>query len=528
MSLLRVFEWAPLGTVVFRAHLFSAFCAAMACWVLFAFLRQTIMAQFDLSPRHTASAAGLSAIAYGLTPIVWDQAVEAEVYSLFALLFALALWLIPHLMRNPNAALPAIGFVAGLHIVHHRLAVFLLLSLGIVLLARTRWPVSLGYSASEHTNLLRWSSIGSSLPFLFLPLLWFLYFPLRAMNNPSINWYDPTSFERCYALIGGALYAPILQQGWLLWTQHFVLDRLLFLIALPFLCFSALSFVIIAGWIALFRRNASLGLFFALATACHVTFVMLYPVGDWPVFMLPALMLLTLPLAFGMAWILEALHSMELKTSIRRLAMGVMVAMAFLPLFISFDAEKGLLNQPLSKGPFPLSFNSALDRFAHDLSPTRYASRAWNVVPSGAPLLTGLNEPTADNELYPLLYQQVVEKRGYNSPLIGTGFLFLDWYREQINLAADLDLAATGDRRSESREAWLRDTLEEVTEPLLARGSIYSLSYPLPPEWSPYISVAIIDQVVVNRASVPYSYRRYIPRGYILRVDPKPAPEEAR
>lgn len=73
----------PMGAAAFRSNLFSAFCAAAACAVLFAFLRRLG------APRPPAAAAALSLAACAA---FWFPAVLTEVYALNTLLLFIALW----------------------------------------------------------------------------------------------------------------------------------------------------------------------------------------------------------------------------------------------------------------------------------------------------------------------------------------------------------------------------------------------------------------------------------------------------
>jgi hypothetical protein len=72
----------PLGTVAFRYNLFSAVCAALAAGLLFAAIR----AHWDGRVRPVTAIA--AALAFAWLPLVWSQAVVAEVYALNLLFVA--------------------------------------------------------------------------------------------------------------------------------------------------------------------------------------------------------------------------------------------------------------------------------------------------------------------------------------------------------------------------------------------------------------------------------------------------------
>jgi hypothetical protein len=79
-----LFSHLPFGPVAFRVHACSAVFGALACAVLWSFLRRLTQSR---------TAAWIGALAYALSGMFWSQATVAEVYSLHALLFLLLLQL---------------------------------------------------------------------------------------------------------------------------------------------------------------------------------------------------------------------------------------------------------------------------------------------------------------------------------------------------------------------------------------------------------------------------------------------------
>jgi len=124
----------PFGSVAYRANLFSAVCAAMAVWLLYRFLRLFLRARVP-----ALVGAGLLAF----SPLFWNYAIIATVYSMNALLFtaSLYLWLAAY---DRQRSFLWVTFVFGLGLAHHRLIVvsapaFLL----VTLVARRRMLPSL-------------------------------------------------------------------------------------------------------------------------------------------------------------------------------------------------------------------------------------------------------------------------------------------------------------------------------------------------------------------------------------------------
>ncbi|MBI1387891.1 MAG: DUF2723 domain-containing protein [bacterium] len=527
--LLHAFSWLPLGTAVFRGHLFSAVCMALAAWAMFELLRGALARAYGESFWLSGLPAMWAAAAFLCTPVAWDAAVQIEVYALFVLLYALNLNALARFVQRPGR-LGWLCFLIGLQAVHHRLAVFVIAASFVVFVARLAAPDWSGWRLDDRAEPLpTCEDYWLNLPVLLAPLMLWLYFPIRAMWNPPLNWYDPDDLSSFFALISGSLYSGILAQGLQLWTQSFSWERLVFLIALPLLSYGAFSLIIVGGFIAAIQKTPWLGWTALALCAAHAGFVMVYPVGDWTVFELPALLMMTVPLAFGLAAILEWITARQARRSVLVLLAACLTMLSVMPLFLRWDEEKGLLSGAIASNPFPVSWSAGLHRFsqARESSAVRYADRVWRATPEGAPVLTGLNESTADNELYPLWYQRIVERRAPHSPTAGMGFLFLDWYRDQLNESLGLGLPVNRDRRAPSREAWIADVWDSVLHPLLLRGPVVTPSYPLPPEWYQRVKVEMVEREPLDRSVAPLSYQPFIPKGFIARLTLKPLDEAA-
>lgn len=530
MLLTRLFQAAPFGTVIFRAHCFSAVCSAAAAWILFSFLRRTLQSVFERRIPFTTLPAFAAALAWICTPIVWEQSHIAEVYALFALQFVLALWLFVYAIQQSKRALPPLAFLIGSMLIHHRLSIFILTAMGVFLILRfyKRTAHWFGDNQENQEGIGR-VIIHSFLCFL-LPLSLLIYLPLRALSQPAINWYDPQTVSRFYELISGKLYAGTLSQslqGVLQSDLYSILTGFLYLLVLSFLCYSLLAAPILWGfWIL--RKKLPWLLFFTISLfTMHQVFVYLYRVGDWQVFLLPSLITLTIPLAFGVAGIFEQLEQNEIAKPVIALAAVFFLFASLLPLWVRFDQSGGVLENPFSPANFLIGNGEFSDRFAsaRDLSIADYASNVWQKIPNGAPLLTGLTYETADNELNPLLYQQVVEHRNPDSPLIGAGFIHLDWYREAVSRKINIPLPPNRDRLFLSRDAWLQTTWEELIDPMLRKGQVYSASFsitnPPPKTWLSKAEFQYLGMIPIDRTLLPPYYTPYVPGGHIYKISAK-------
>jgi hypothetical protein len=257
--------------------------------------------------------------------------------------------------------------------------------------------------------------------------------------------------------------------------------------------------------------------------------MVLYRVGDWQTFMLPSVILITMPLAMGLSQTLDRLDRAELRPSIHRLGATFGLLVSLLPVCLSLDS---LTNPSMGRriiGPsnlitaFVPTVHSIPSRFSanNSLSASRYAGRVWSQTPERAVIITGLVYETADNELSPLLYQQIAEGRGEGSVVVGAGFLYLDWYREQIGRQLGLDLPARQDQRYNTREESLRDTWETVILPSSATRPVVSPSFPLPTDIVQSMQARTLDSFLVDLDDVPSFYQPYIPKGYLFLLSSK-------
>lgn len=269
----KVISLIPLGKVAFRFNLLSALCIAAAAALV------TAISYRRLTMRHTGTeipdqgTAGRAALATGLTfafmPLVWSQALIAEVYGLNLLLIAAFLWAL--LRKRPGWSA---GLLLGLSVTAH-LTSLLLLPLALYL---TPWR--------------RWLRLGAGMTLGLTP---FLLLPLLGRGESPVVWGRPGTFRGWWWLVSGQLYRPNL----------FALPREQWLPR--FLTWSRLFFAQFA-WVGLALLPAALPSqrtspkettpLPLLATAGgYALYAFAYNTADAFVFFLPALLLLSILLA---------------------------------------------------------------------------------------------------------------------------------------------------------------------------------------------------------------------------------------
>lgn len=167
----------PFGDLPFRLNLFSAFLSAVTVSFVGLVLWQS-------TTRFGASFLGAAALAAAGT--FWSQATETEVYALNSLLVAVLIGLLVswQATRRP-ALLVAWCFVLGLAVAHHRLA--LLFLPGAVLFFLLTPGGSAAILGDARTAAAKARAIGLGLLAFLVPLLLYLYIPLRLPATPYLN-----------------------------------------------------------------------------------------------------------------------------------------------------------------------------------------------------------------------------------------------------------------------------------------------------------------------------------------------------
>jgi hypothetical protein len=239
----------------------------------------TLVALYFLARLYSPRAAFLAPLYLALSPVFWSQATIAEVYSLHALIVALALYFILRATED-KSFLPWAAFVVGLGLAHHRTSVFLLL------------PLALAFWGSS-----RRSSLLSAFA-LLAPLAFYLYIPLRGMAVSSLDGTYRNSLEGFLQWVTVSSYGVFLRENPLarptplswhikLWLSQFG------------------PIGIALGVIGLARLKSQKGLIWWLAFVAFTLFGLIYRVPDPEVFFIPSFLLFSVAISVGGEFILS-------------------------------------------------------------------------------------------------------------------------------------------------------------------------------------------------------------------------------
>ena len=183
----KIFTFLPVGDVAYRINLMSAvFGAAAAALVYLVILAISAPGPSSSARWQAHVGAGIGAVMLAISPVFWQQATIAEVYTLNAFFVAILLLVASHPARShqeKRCRLLWLAFLMGLSLAHHR-SMLLLLPALVVYLYLAYGP-SFFKSLDVRTVLL-------TLTLGLLPLLLYLYLPLRGHIGSLDGTYDNT------------------------------------------------------------------------------------------------------------------------------------------------------------------------------------------------------------------------------------------------------------------------------------------------------------------------------------------------
>ncbi len=262
LLLARLFLGLPFGSPPFRLNLMSAAFAVCAALLVY-----EIAAALKPESRRTA---WVAALAFGVSPLFWSQAVVAEVYTLHAFFVALLFWL--ELKEAPPFLF---GLTFGLSLGNHITTALL-------------FPLLL--HRDKATLLKRGAGLA-------LGAAVYLLLPLRAAQHPPVNWGDPATLSGFLWLTTGSLY-----RGQLFALPLAALwGKIQTAAALLLEQFGGFGLLLgFAGLLSL-RAPARLTRSLAWTAAISSLFALFYNVPDWFLHLLPAFLCFSVWMGIGLA-----------------------------------------------------------------------------------------------------------------------------------------------------------------------------------------------------------------------------------
>ena len=202
LLLARLFQLLPIGSLAFRTNLMSALATIIAALLVYNLVIRSL-SSFNGSQNWVAGLA--AAYAFGLSPLVWSQAVITEVYALHALFVIFILYLSSDLLLSHFSQKqldPLRGLAFGLAIGNHITTILLLP----VFLSPIFFRKPLILTAEIEKRPSGLNSLLHRLIWMGIGLLVYLTLPLSAWSQPPVNWGNPLTLDGFGWLVSGKLY----------------------------------------------------------------------------------------------------------------------------------------------------------------------------------------------------------------------------------------------------------------------------------------------------------------------------------
>lgn len=385
--LAHLFTFLPWGSVAFRVNLLSSMGAAVAAG-------SVALAVSTLSARERKWDVFVGAVAaaweLAFMPLLWSQAVIAEVYAIHAAFVALTIWLALRLNNRPTTwAALILGLVWGIAFGFHLTSIFLL---PIII-----WGLSRHIEKTQTFRL--WG--GLSLGFGVASLQW-LYIVLRA-GRGAVTWGNPTTLAGWWWLISSSLYRG--------YVFTFPLER--WLPRVSYLAGSLLTglgpiavLLGLVGWAFLARRRSGLALALGTTAIACVIFAIGYNTTDSNNYTIPALIIFCVVIGCGAV---RAVDDLRARWGHRALVTGWSMIFVMLALSVLLHWSNISLKA--------------------DYEAMLFGEKIMQAAPSNAVLLTD-----DDRATFTLWYFRYVLGQRADTIIMDKGLLAFDWYQAQLGV----------------------------------------------------------------------------------------------
>jgi hypothetical protein len=372
LLLAQVFQQIPLGNLAWRTNLMSAVCMILAVILLYLTTRRLLTKQ----PFADLAAWG-AALAFGISSLVWSQAVITEVYALQILLTVCILFqtLAGKMPWNVDFLR---GLILGLALGNHLTTLFLI-------------PLLIWDGDTFCPDLKK--HLGRRILGVLAGLLIYLLLPLWAFGKPPINWGNPITFTAFFQLVAGQIYQSN-------FTSIYTLDRLrgwagllIEQVGLAGLFIGA--FYLFGGWERLKKTGPLLWIF-----PVYGLFALMYGSYDSYVYLIPSVMAFTVWMAAGLQEIILLLVS--------RWRAGWIPGSLLLVLALAWQVVQVAPKVDASK----------------DLRAETFGKMAMHTLPENALVFTRDDETT-----FTLWYFHYGLKERADIAVIVEGLMNYDWYR---------------------------------------------------------------------------------------------------
>ena len=380
----KLFFLLPFGNLAYRTNLLSAFCTIMSALLIFITVHRLLVGK-----KFARMASTIAALAFGLSPLVWSQAVITEVYGLQSLL---TIGILYQALSYGNKTSENFlrGLLFGLALGNHITTIILIPVLFWDLKAKRFSPIT--------EILIR--SIG-----LILGSLIYIILPLYARGNPVINWGNPVTLRSFFQLVSGQIYQSYITLG-------FVIERLRGWAGLLIAHFSIPGIAI--GLFAIMDSKKENGYFIPILWMffSYGVFALIYASYDSFVYLIPTVLAFSMLFGLGFNTLINFI--------IERWQRALWIIFPLIIGLFVWRTIYAVSNVNASKDDRAEVFNQAV----------------FDSVPNSAMIIT-----QDDSTTFALWYFQFVEKKRIDTSVIAEGLLNYDWYQQSLRVAyPDLEI----------------------------------------------------------------------------------------
>ena len=371
----KLFQWLPAGNLAFRTNLLSAVCTILAALLVY----QTILF-FKKEEKYGSIAAIAAALMFALSPLVWSQAVIAEVYALQSLLTIGILYQTISMGNKPYEDFFR-GSLFGLALGNHITAIFLL---PLLFLDKEEFHVS-----SKSHLLVRMSSlmVGAAI---------YLILPFRAADQPAINWFNPVTLDSFFKLVSGSLYQSYFSVGYMVERAR--------------------------GWAGILIESFSI----------PAVVIGIYSLLDRENFKRYKLLVAWVFLIYGLFALFYVSHDSYVYLIQTILAFSLLIGLSidrFIGYMIDRWHKSGWILFPLLIVFFIFRINSVAPKVnaSNDDRAELFGQSVFDTVPEYAMIFT-----KDDQSTFALWYFHFAEDKRLDTNVIAEGLLGFDWYRQSL------------------------------------------------------------------------------------------------
>ena len=436
----KPFTWLPFGNIAFRVNMATAFSSSLACLGVYLLavylLKGEQVVENEKFSAFAVNTAGLAAaLAFSVTPRLWLQSNHDKPYPLLAFITAVIFYLVfkwREDYRNGQECpgyIYAGAFLAGLAMAIHQTIVLLLPAWGLLIILAD-WRII--------------TRIKEILLAMFFGLFGFavhLYLPLRATQNPLLNWGDPKTYEQFmwHFFRKGYPSEPHSRNASLLWAQIKAFN-----VPHEFTWLGAI--LAILGMIWLWKRQRDLVIAYLAAIVTFLAVIAGYFNTQMDLiflteeFFTPLYLFTAVLVGVGLFQLLAFAVNKAKLPIIYNAKVYSLVIMMYLALPISLCAMNYYENDQHN------------NYIAYD-----YATNTLRSLPQNAVMFTW-----GDSGAFPLWYLQGIERMREDLDLPHTPHIVFDWYLDSLPRLFQESNLKKFDMQSSGPEASLRMAITDV------------------------------------------------------------------